>query len=190
MATTDFHNKLISVANSQYTQFHAYRENQQPLTDQINKYWTDIGFKFPDVQTPWSAVFVSWCVKQAGATPSQFKYAEAHSEFVYWAIANAKKGVGVTKAFAPSVYAPQPGDIIQNNRSGNHYDFAYASENPSYESHSAIVVEVGARGTARYAKTIGGNESDSVGMKEVPLDGTGLIINDDKLYISVVQINL
>ncbi|GJH29317.1 DUF2272 domain-containing protein [Caballeronia novacaledonica] len=158
--------------------------------DQIQKYWTDLSFKFPGVQTPWSAVFVSWCVKRAGATKANFDFAEAHSEFVHQAILNAQKGVGVTKAFAPSQYAPQPGDIIQNNRSGNHYDFAFAAAHASYESHSAIVVEVGSRGTEMYAKTIGGNESDSVGMKEVPLNNEGFIKDPNKLYISVVQINL
>ncbi|OTP68152.1 hypothetical protein PAMC26577_34725 [Caballeronia sordidicola] len=160
------------------------------MMSQINRYWKDLGFHFPGVQTPWSAVFVSWCVKTAGATEVEFAYAKAHSEFVYQAIANTKKGVGLTKAFPPAEYAPQPGDIIQNNRSGNDYDFAFAASHRSYESHSAIVVEVGSRGTERYAKTIGGNESDSVGMKEVPLDKEGFINDVHKIYISVLQINL
>jgi hypothetical protein len=188
--STEFHNKLISTARDQYDRFHTIRENQEPLSSQIKLYWSAIGFHFPGVATAWSAVFVSYCVKAAGATAGQFKFAEAHSEFVYQAIANAKTGKGDFKAFAPRARAPQPGDIIQNNRSGDHFDFAFAADQPSYESHSAIVVEVGARGTERYAKTIGGNESDSVGMKEVALDGDGLIKNPDKLYISVVQINL
>lgn len=156
----------------------------------IKEYWADLGFSFPGVQTPWSAVFVSDCVKSAGATAAQFKFAEAHSTFVHQAITNAKMGTGVTRGYAPSSYAPQPGDIIQNNRSGNHFDFDYAAAHSSYESHSAIVVEVGSRGTQKYAKTIGGNESDSVGMKEVPLNSEGFINDPNKLYISIVQINL
>jgi hypothetical protein len=53
-----------------------------------------------------------------------------------------------------------------------------------------LFAEVGIRGTSRYARTIGGNESDSVGMKEVALDRDGLIAKPDGLYISVVQIDL
>jgi hypothetical protein len=82
-------------------------------------------------------------------------------------------------------------DILQSNRSGNHNDFAYAATHTSYESHSAIVVQIGSRETDRSVKTIGGgNESESVGMKQVVLDSNGIIRNPENLYVSVVQINL
>lgn len=34
------------------------------------------------VTVPWSAVFVSWCMKHAGASVSEFKFSAAHSAFV------------------------------------------------------------------------------------------------------------
>lgn len=77
---TEFHNKLISTARDQYDRFHTIRENQEPLSSQIKLYWSAIGFHFPGVATAWSAVFVSYCVKAAGATAGQFQFAEAHSE--------------------------------------------------------------------------------------------------------------
>ena len=38
-----------------------------------------------------------------------------------------------------------------------------------------------------YLRTIGGNESDAVGMKEVRLDVNGLVKNPAGLYISVIE---
>ena len=38
-----------------------------------------------------------------------------------------------------------------------------------------------------YLRTIGGNESDSVGMKEVRLDANGLVKNAASLYIAVIE---
>ena len=51
----------------------------------------------------------------------------------------------------------------------------------------AIVMEVGVDNKGNYLRTIGGNESDSVGMKEVRLDGNGLVKNPAGLYISVIE---
>ena len=51
----------------------------------------------------------------------------------------------------------------------------------------AIVMEVGVDNKGNYLRTIGGNESDSVGMKGVRLDGNGLVKNPAGLYISVIE---
>ena len=79
------------------------------------------------------------------------------------------------------------GDILQNNRSGNQFDFAHAKANQKYISHSAIVVEVGSDSKGNYLRTIGGNENDSVGLKEVRLDTKLLIKNASGIYISVIE---
>ena len=76
---------------------------------------------------------------------------------------------------------------MQNNRSGHHYDFAYATANDSYESHSAIVIEVGADNSGGYLRTIGGNEGDTVGLKEVRLSASGKVLNSSGVYISVIE---
>ena len=44
-----------------------------------------------------------------------------------------------------------------------------------------------AQAQCNYLRTIGGNESDSVGMKEVRLDADGLVKNPAGLYISVIE---
>ena len=184
---TPFQTKLATVAQQQFNRFRLLRENQPPLSNQIQKYWTDLGLVFPGVATPWSAVFVSWCVKQAGATPGQFRFSSAHSQFVHFAIQNAQNGTGMFHGRKVSGYAPKVGDILQNNRAGNNFDFAHAAANTAYASHSAIVMEVGIDNVGRYLRTIGGNEADSVGLKEVRLNANGVVRNGNGLYISVIE---
>lgn len=182
-----FQKKVANLALAQHARFHLFRENQEPLSSQIEQYWEGIGLAFPGVQTAWSAVFVSWCVKNAGASATQFKFASAHSRFVHAAIANAEAGKGVFHGRRLSEYAPKLGDILQNNRSGNRFDFDQARSQRDYASHSAIVVEVGIDHQGRYLRTVGGNESDSVGMKEVRLDTRGRVKNSSGLYIAVIE---
>jgi len=184
---TTFQKKLATIAQQQFAKYRFLRENQEPLSTQIKSYWEDLDFTFPGLSTAWSAVFVSWSVKKAGATAAQFKFAAAHSRFVFQAIANASASTGMFHGRLPSQYPPKLGDILHNNRSGNTFDFAYAKAHKSYESHSAIVMEVGVDNRGRYLRTIGGNESDSVGMKEVRLGADGRILDQSGLYISIIE---
>jgi hypothetical protein len=185
---SSFAKKLAAVGQKQYDLYHFDSENDPPLANQIKRYWQGIGQSFPGVGTPWSAVFVSWCVKQAGATAAEFPFSPAHSQFVYKCIQNATNQTGVFRAFDIASYAPQLGDIIQNNRDGNSFDYQYAKTHKSYVSHSAIVIEVGVDSNGSYATTIGGNESDSIRMKLVRLNANGLIKQRPTgSYISVIQ---
>lgn len=183
---TAFQKKLATIAQTQFDRFRLFRENQEPLASQIRDYWRGID-TFPGVGVAWSAVFVSWCMKQAGATASQFKFSSAHSRFIHAAIANASNNTGVFHGRELGQHAPKVGDILQNNRSGGSVDFRFAATHKQYKSHSAIVMEVGVDNRGKYLRTIGGNESDSVGMKEVRLTQAGLVRNPNGLYISVIE---
>lgn len=169
-----FAKRLASVAEAQYDAYHFHSESDPPLAKQIERYWKDLGLKFPGVDTAWSAVFVSWCVQRAGASANEFKFSAQHSVFVHKAIKNAKAGIGVFRAFHIDAYGPQVGDIIQNNR-GKAYTYDYASTHADYLSHSAIVIETGTDSQGLYALTVGGNESDSVRRKIVRLRPNGKI---------------
>jgi hypothetical protein len=185
--STPFQRLLATTSQNQYNRFHLLRENQPPLNTQIAKYWNDLGLPFQNVSVAWSAVFVSWCVKQAGATAVEFRFAQAHAVFAHWAIQNSVAGTGLFRGHDPARYAPKLGDILQNNRSGHQYDFNHAAANTQYQSHSAIVMEVGTDNVGKYLRTIGGNEADSVGMKEVRLNANGRVKNANGVYISVIE---
>ncbi len=163
------------------------RENQSPLQEQIQKYWRDLRFSFPGVRTPWSAVFVSWCAYQAGASVSDFPFSSRHGDFIHQFIANARNKKGAFIARRVEQYAPKVGDILHNNRSGNSFTYDYAATHSKYESHSAIVTEVGVDTHGGYLRTIGGNEDDAIGLKEVRLNRKGVVQDAQGLYISVVE---
>jgi hypothetical protein len=183
-----FAKRLAAIAQNQYDKYHLIHENDPPLAGQIQKYWRDLGFSFPGVTTPWSAVFVSWCMNSAGATANEFKFAQAHSVFVNWAIKNATNHAGLFRGFPIEAYAPKIGDVIQHNRNGNAFNFQYAKTHSQYESHSAIVVETGQDAQGNYLLTVGGNEGNSVGMKLIRLTAAGFIKQrQNNPYISAMQ---
>lgn len=187
-APTSFQKRLAALVLDQHEKFSLLRESQPPLSTQIAQYWTGLGLKFPGVGTAWSAVFISWCVKTAGATAKQFRFSPMHSVFVFQAIRNAAVPGSVFIGRDVGQYSPKLGDILQNNRDPKlKANFAFASTHTSYSSHSAVVFEVGVDSAGRYLRTIGGNESDSVGMKEVRLDAQGRVKNPQGLYISVIE---
>lgn len=173
---TAFATRVASVAEQQHAKFQFINEADPSLCRQIEKWTEDIGFSFTScTKVPWSAVFVSWCFKQAGATKAEFKFAMAHSVFVNQAIKNAGRGEGVFHGMAVTTAPPAVGDIIHHNRGGNRFDFDFARTHSSYESHSIIVIEVGQDTKGRFAFCVGGNEQDSVRRTVVRLDSKGLI---------------
>lgn len=173
---TAFALRLAKFAEGQHTRFHMQNEADPALCKQIQRYWTDLGLTFEScVNVPWSAVFVSFCVKQAGATVEEFHFAATHSTFVRAAIQNAIAQTGVFRAVPIKAEAPRVGDIIQNNRGGETFDYEFARTHSEYASHSAIVIEVGHDSAGLFALTIGGNESDSIRRTVVRLTPSGLV---------------
>jgi hypothetical protein len=184
-----FAKRLASIAQDQHAKFQFINEADPTLCKQIKKWTGDIGFTFTScTKVAWSAVFVSWCVKQAGATKSEFKFAMAHSVFVNQAIKNALNGEGVFQGFDISAQKPDVGDIIQNNRGIHNFDFAFARTHTNYESHSVIVIEIGQDNLGGFAFCVGGNERDSVRRSVVRLNSQGFIKQrDGNSFICVIK---
>jgi len=189
MATSSiFAQKLAARAQDLHDRFHLKHETDRPLAAQIKEFWGDVGVPFPGVQEPWSAVFVSSCVKRAGATSTEFSFSPQHSVFVHRAILNDLAGTGVFRGKPISGHAPVVGDIIQNNRSGNHFTFEFARTHSDYASHSAIVVARGNDSAGEFVMTIGGNEGDSIRMKRIELNADGMILQRDvSPFMCVIQ---
>ncbi|WP_343692197.1 DUF2272 domain-containing protein [Chitinophaga sp.] len=185
---TEYVKTLVELTNGQYEKYHFESEDDVNLSQQIKNYWEYLGLSFPGTAVPWSAVFISYCVKSAGAISQEFLFAPSHSQFVHFAIKNAENNTGVFKGFDITAVQPELGDIIQNNRGGNKYDFAYAKKHDAYPSHSAIVVEKGTDLNGHYVMTIGGNESDSIRKKKVRLNNEMKIVQrPNSPYISVIK---
>jgi len=122
--TSVFAMKFASIAQDQHTKFHLLVESNPILCKQIEKYWTDLNFGFSSCTTvPWPAVFVSWCVKQAGQLPpSSSSLLATLSLFIRQF--KMPLTIRVFQGYDITTHAPNVGDIVQNNRGDNSCDFA------------------------------------------------------------------
>lgn len=182
--------RLLAIANKEYGDWHRYREIDQPLEQHIRHYCRDLGFgQFDDIQDfAWSATFISWCYKQAGAVREEFHFSEAHSVFVHNFIGNGDAGTGVFRAREISNYAPKVGDLIHSNRNRGTITFDQARRKSEYQSHSAIVVDFFKENGLAFALTIGGNESQSIGKHQLELSADGKLKRRAKdPFICVVE---
>ena len=180
--------QLATVARLEYEQFGGTDESDSPLLQRIKQYYTALGFTFESEEVPWSAVFVSFCVKEAGAKQSEFKFSMQHSQFVFKAIQNADANAGVFRGYDFRTQSVRVGDILHNNRPGGTYDFDDARANKSYPSHSAIVIARGVDDKGKFALTVGGNEQNTVRRRRVPLNDDGTPKQrSDETFISIIK---
>lgn len=166
-------------------------EREQGLWQRIGEYWwlgLDAGSPesgwtgrhdadgrvFPpsdDGRFAWSAAFVSYVMREAGARDA-FPYSASHWEYVDDAFAQ-KPGVQL-RTERPEAYAPQPGDLIcigRESARGIRYDDLPAR----FAGHCDLVV-----GTEPGALTVvGGNVNDAVTMKHVPVTDSGTLATPD-----------
>lgn len=189
-ATAATSRSVVEVARDELARFGGVDEGDEPLYSRIREYFVAGGgsSSLSPTSVAWSAAFVSYCFREAGATPAQFKFSLAHSVFVHQAIKNADDQSGVFRAHRIADYAPKPGDIIHHNRGGSTYSYDFARANSQYLSHSAIVVDFDIRDGKRGVVTIGGNEGDSVREKFFPVSDSGkLVPRTNNPFISVIE---
>ena len=75
MAVSPFVEKLVGIVEDQHARFHTHTGTGDVLGPQILKYWKEgAGIDQTSVQPPWSSVFVSWWMRQAGATKDEFRF--------------------------------------------------------------------------------------------------------------------
>ena len=140
-----------------------------------------------DRGTPWSAAFVSFCFKEAGAG-EQFPYSPGHATYINAAIRNRKDAVigAPLVAYQLKEYSLKPGDLIGYWRGEKAITFENASEFKWYQSHTDIVIHV----TDKFAYTIGGNVQNSVTRRQVRLNSAGELIDTNKKWFVAISNNL
>lgn len=107
--------------------------------------------------TPWSAAFISYVIRQAGVS---FPSSLAHSQYSQ----KVRAGGFPWKALNPSTTPVKVGDVVVKNRANNNLTFSSATW--SGNSHGDIVVQV----QANRAKVIGGNLGNTSKKQNVNLD--------------------
>ena len=151
------------------------------------------GREFPpdeDGKYAWSAAFVSYVMRIAGAGPA-FPYAADHAFYINAAkrmTLGTDRGWLVT-AERPNAYAPLPGDLICHGRdqaASLRYDDLPTPE--LFPAHCDIVVgrpkPVSIPGmTSPAIAVIGGNVQDSVTMRHVPVTADGKLAGPDGVVL-------
>jgi hypothetical protein len=123
-----------------------------------------------DDRYAWSAAFISYVMRMAGAG-LRFPYAAAHHTYIDAArdVSRGQAAAGaVVSARPPEAYAPQPGDLICMSRTPEPLRFADLPAG-RFPAHCDIVVGI-APGTL---DVVGGNVDDAVTLKHVPVTPEG-----------------
>ncbi len=133
--------------------------------------------------TPWSAVFISYVLHKAG-TGSNFRYAPAHREYVYWAVQNATKNpTHPVKAVPVTAQPPRVGDLVCNWRASTPVTIAELAQMvpplPRYPLHCDIVTEV----EPTRIWVVGGNKTPVGGAAACPPGQDGCTVNRTKVAL-------
>ena len=185
-STTDsIKNNIVDIARQELTFFQdgALKENQSGAIERVNEYWQNVGrddLDGTDRNWPWSAAFVSWVMKEAGAS-DRFEYSASHSTYIADAVASRKNGDSDAAfvAYRLDEYSPQVGDLVGFSRQpGVTFD-----SQPPYKSHTDIVVDV----RDGEIDVIGGNTSDSVTLRTFQTDAQGRLIDQSRDWFVVLS---
>jgi V8-like Glu-specific endopeptidase len=149
---------------------------------------------------PWSAVFVSYVMRVAGAGAS-FGYSAAHTGYVVAAKqAAAKHNAAKFRAFRIRQVPLEVGDVVCRDRvsiqNGKCFGTTFNNVESGGHSHGEIVVEVNPQ--LGYAITVGGNTSqeypkkglsgNTAGKHKIKIDGRGVVIPQGKCaYFAVLK---
>lgn len=189
------------------------KETDREMLDVLAEYYRTATGEWPDdrlhdpawhAKYPWSAVFISWIMRKAGAG-GRFKYSRAHWEYVAAAKQNRQRGDAANPFWAYRIHelAPALGDLVCKARSnsGLNYDNVDVPLNGSWQgrpvrtnnkySHSDVVTRI----ESGWLTAIGGNVKHSVSDSRFKLDGRGFIDttyrhddNDQSAFFAVLRV--
>jgi hypothetical protein len=140
------------------------------------------------VDTPWSAAFISYLMKEAGFSPAEFAFSDSHADYVQEAFAaSAAEAEGRSPAYAfracdVATTRPRAGDLLCATRARTtditRFDalataLAGRSAGQAFPMHCELVVLSDEGGDAKL-ETMGGNVVNSVTLSRMTL-------NEDKV---------
>jgi hypothetical protein len=176
--------QLMSAAVAEWLRFEmgTGQEHVDPFFKFVGEMWQSIGLDLDgkDRDTPWSAAFISFCVRKAGITG--FKFAAAHSRYIHDAIVKRFANQAAPFwGFRITEQPPRLGDMVCQWRK-NRKTFDDARVEDAFFSHCDIVVEVG----DTFVRALGGNNTDTVGFKKYNLNANGFL-KDEKNVFAVLH---
>jgi len=134
-----------------------------------------------DPGQPWSAAFISYVMRIAGAG-ARFPYSASHSTYINAAAAGTDP---ILRAHAPETYAPVPGDLICHARgAARALRFTDLPTPDPFTSHCDLVVQ----SAPGQLGVIGGNVDDAVTLRHVPTTEAGLMNDPTSPCLVILQI--
>jgi hypothetical protein len=162
------------------------KEWDQSIRPVLQGYWvTGTGIRPSESgwwsQRPWSAAFISWIMKKAGAGDT-FRYSPAHAVYIKAAKDHRlASSANPFKAYRISEVAPQAGDLVCKTRAGS--GATYENIQPGHTTHCDIVTAV----QPNRLTTIGGNVNNSVSRTFVTTNADGYITQPG--YFAVIRLS-
>jgi hypothetical protein len=172
---TPFKAELLRIARAEAQSLLTFCRGDRELEERIKCYGREVGiFDLSSYEEHYSAVFISWCMRKAGASPKEFPEQISHAKYAAFALRNAEAERGLFRARRIEAYEPQPGDLIHMNRDGGQMNYDQVANNQYYPAESGVVAEIG-RGEAHIVL---GNQlpCGNVGMETVALTKSGLLV--------------
>ncbi|MEX0314878.1 MAG: DUF2272 domain-containing protein [Allomuricauda sp.] len=155
------------------------KETDPGFWQRVGVYWevgTQMDLTGLDDDWPWSAAFISYVIRLAGAE-DKFFYSIRHSDYINDAILDSNPFFVGQRL---SDYSPKIGDLVCYSRQ-NGVSFDNLPE--KYKSHSDIVVKV----NPTFIEVIGGNVGNSVSKKHLRIDGSGKLIAQNHKWFAIVE---
>ena len=199
---TEFINKAVAIANAQWiffgsqtrdltgnTTHKGHQEGDDGYYQRVGEYWLEgtntHGLDGRSHEHPWSAAFISWVMREAGAG-TRFRYSTQHSVYISQGIrdfSNQRDSAGYWTERLIAI-APKVGDIVCWAREeGVDYDHQKQGD---YAGHCDLVVET----SADHITIIGGNVGNSVTQRPIPIGADGklttMTISGENLFALMV----
>ena len=135
---------------------------------------------------PWSAVFVSYVMRNAGAGPA-FAYSTAHQNYIRAARQNRLSGniANPFWAFRATEVAPRPGDLVCASRANSGATYDNIGDPPFRAAHCDVVVET----QPARIRVVGGNVNQTVGdkwLRTLP-DGRLSLVGSQSTFFAVIR---
>jgi hypothetical protein len=187
-----FRRRAVQIANQELARWGDGRtkETDPRLYKTLQNYWqTGAGRSICDQQladpafqnaNPWSAAFISWLMKTAGAGAA-FNYSRYHSAYIRAAIDDRlANNSNSFKAYRTAEIAPQVGDPVCKSRAES--GTTYNNVLPPMKTHCDIVTEV----QPGRIVIVGGNVGDSVAQRKLRTDARDRIAEPN--YFAVIRV--
>lgn len=156
-----------------------WEDDGDPWSTRVNWYWSAVGqsgLDGFDCKEPWSAAFISWVMREAGLSASEFPPADAHWNYIRYFIDHAEDSDAAYVSHRINDYPPKPGDLICATR-GNHGFIPVYDQAPGVvlSGHSKLHCDIVVERNGNSLGVIGGNVRNSVSKTTIPLKANGLL---------------